>query len=239
MGVFKNAICRVTCAGLCLAGATPAAVPADPSPRQGDAVVAAAPKPPEDPRHWLARNLSDTGARGIDLPPRVASPLPPKRDAVASVPRRPWLPPAVTPPLRARPDRRTAASASAPPSTCRRWRRNPTPSPRPRSCSRRPPRRGTRRPTRPRCRSPRWPAGATSTAPPCRTTRPPKPPARRPWPSPPAAREAGPPAVPENPQPRRPPARGGRQHHPAGRGLSRPLPRHAGQAGAVAEEVVK
>jgi hypothetical protein len=110
---------RLICAGLCLAGVSPAAIPmaALPEPLPPGPAVAAATRPAkapaapaEDAEHWLHRRLAETGAQADDLPVKVTQPIRPPRDAAIPVPFRPWLPPPAVPaePRLARGDREHA-----------------------------------------------------------------------------------------------------------------------------------
>jgi len=106
MDPMPNIFSRLLCAGLCLGGVTPAAVPTsglvDAGPASAatqPAVARDAPAPvAEDPRQWLAERLSDVGAgAAVARPADEFRAEPPKRDVIAATPYRTWLPPVVTP----------------------------------------------------------------------------------------------------------------------------------------------
>src|SRR4051812_1778931 len=106
MDPMPNIFSRLLCAGLCLGGVTPAAVPTSGLLEAGP--VAATTKPggvtreaaapvAEDPREWLNEHLSDVGAGAATRPSGGASPSPAQRDPVVAAPSRTWLPPVVVP----------------------------------------------------------------------------------------------------------------------------------------------
>jgi hypothetical protein len=130
MDPIPNIFSRLLCGALCLGGVTPAAVPtsgvleAGPvasSTRPAGVSREAAVPVPEDPREWLQRRLSDVGAGAAGRLPDEARPVPAKRDTVAAVPYRTWLPPVVAPvkpralPVKPQPVARMRPTADLPP----------------------------------------------------------------------------------------------------------------------------
>jgi hypothetical protein len=130
MNPMPNIFSRLLCAGLCLGGVTPAAVPTSglvdagqPSAATQPAMARGAPAPVvEDPHRWLAERLSDVGAgAAVARPPDEIRSAPPKRDVIAAMPYRTWLPPVVVPakpralPVKPQPLARIRPTADLPP----------------------------------------------------------------------------------------------------------------------------
>jgi hypothetical protein len=126
---MPNIFSRLLCGALCLGGVTPAAVPTSgvieagpvasttrPASVTREAVPAA-----EDPHEWLQDRLSDVGAGAAGHSSDEPHPAPAKRDTVAAVPYRTWLPPVVAParpralPAKPQPLARIRPTADLPP----------------------------------------------------------------------------------------------------------------------------